>query len=76
MNFYQNYHQILAKKLQLPEDVNEDPRHSQTVLKKYKNCAYFGPIKDGKKNGFGYLHYFSGRFFEGLFRMDQKVEGF
>lgn len=46
------------------------------MLKKYKNCCYYGPVKDGKKHGFGYLHYFSGRFFEGLFENDQKIKGF
>ena len=47
-----------------------------TVLKKYKNCSYYGTVKDGKKHGFGYLHYYSGRFFEGIFLNDQKIFGF
>ena len=60
------------KKLALP---NEEG--SQTIiLKKYKNCVYYGPIKNSKKHGFGYLHYFSGKFYEGLFEEDQKINGF
>ena len=70
--FYNNYQQILLKKLSLP---NEEG--SQTIiLKKYKNCVYYGPIKNSKKHGFGYLHYFSGKFYEGLFEEDQKINGF
>jgi hypothetical protein len=33
-------------------------------------------MKDGNKHGFGYLHYFSGRFFEGMFKDDEKMYGF
>lgn len=72
--FYSNYEPILVCK---PENnSSQDKGKTPIILKKYKNCVYYGPILNGKKHGFGYLHYFSGRFYEGLFEEDQKTEGF
>lgn len=31
---------------------------SELALKKYKNCVYFGGIRDGRKQGYGILMYF------------------
>jgi hypothetical protein len=36
-------------------------------LKKYKNCVYFGPMNNGKKDGAGVVYYYSGKIFEGIF---------
>jgi hypothetical protein len=50
-------------------------RHQPLTLKKYKNCVYFGPTLNGKKEGEGVLHYFNGKFYEGTFIDDQKIHG-
>jgi hypothetical protein len=38
--FYLNYSQIIKKKLELEHELP-----GTIILKKYKNCAYYGPIK-------------------------------
>jgi len=44
------------------------------MLKKYKNCIFFGKMVEGVKVE-GILHYFGGKCFEGRFRDDQKDYG-
>jgi hypothetical protein len=46
-------------------------------VKRYKNCAYLGGIKAGKKDGYGVVLYFgkNGATFEGKFLMDDRIEG-
>lgn len=67
MKFYGNYKRIL-----LNETV--DQYHRPYILKKYKNCVFFGRMTEGKKEE-GILHYFSGKCFQGTFKEDQKHYG-
>lgn len=59
--------------------VNQQMINSQPelALKKYRNCAYFGGIRENSKQGYGLLLYFGkgGTSFEGLFNNDEKVHG-
>lgn len=47
------------------------------ALKRYRNCVYFGGMKDGKKHGCGVVVYFGkgGMVFEGRFQAELKIEG-
>ena len=40
-----------------------DSKSKLITLKKYKNCVYFGPMNNGKKDGAGVVYYYSGKIF-------------
>ncbi len=65
INYYGKYRRLLQA------DYQEESMHRPFVLKKYKNCVFFGHINNGKKEN-GILHYFDGKCFEGRFQDDQK----
>jgi hypothetical protein len=66
MTEYFMKHKLRSK---LQQMINSQP---ELALKKYKNCVYFGGIKDNNKQGYGVLMYFGrgGSSFEGLFNND------
>jgi hypothetical protein len=56
IDYYGKYKRVLQTEYQ------EEVLHRPFVLKKYKNCVFFGHIHDGKKSH-GILHYFNGKCF-------------
>ena len=56
MQYYGNYKRMLLN------ETTVDQHHRPYILKKYKNCVFFGRMTDGKKEE-GILHYFSGKCF-------------
>ena len=68
MQFYHDYKRVYTE-----EQVDREV-HRPYMLKKYKNCIFFGRMEGGKKDE-GTLHYFNGKCFEGKFKDDQKLFG-